>query len=183
MKRSNIIFISLITALSVLPFIIMGIFYLMPAEKKLVSIGDNIHIVVIKNPELQAENVTFEAVEKNRDKATISIDSKTISANQTTIYYKGNTTYLPTYRNEGDTLFIGKPDGPTQNEELTLYIKSKQMKKIILNDQVLKNGTKEDSIDEYSFVPGLTEKINLFINSSISMQKQIESLNAIKLDY
>ena len=182
MKRSNIIFFTLIAVLAVLPFIIVGIFHLMP-EKKLITLGDNASIIVIENPELQAKNVTIEVGEEEGEVLSIRLHTPAIRNLQTTIYYKGNRIYIPAYNEMGDTLFIGKPDDPTQNEELTLYIKSKQMKKIILNDQVLKNGTKEDSIDEYSFVPGLTEKINLFINSSISMQKQIESLNAIKLDY
>ena len=63
MKRSNIIFFTLIAVLAVLPFIIVGIFHLMP-EKKLITLGDNASIIVIENPELQAKNVTIEVGEE-----------------------------------------------------------------------------------------------------------------------
>ena len=182
MKRSNIIFFTLVAVLTILPFITVGIFCLIP-EEKLITLGDNASIIVIENPELKAENVRIEMGEEDGEDPVIRFMTPAIRNLQSAIYYKGNSYYLPVYHEKGDTLFIGKPDGSTQNEELTLLIKSKQKKKIILNDRVLKNGTKEDSTDEYSFVPGLTEKINLFVNSSISIQKQIGNLNAIKLNY
>ncbi|MDH6304299.1 hypothetical protein M2459_001031 [Parabacteroides sp. PF5-5] len=171
MKRSNLIFFIFIGILFITPLVIMGIFYLTPKETKLTGLGSKHHIYIIENNELSAENVKIEQFDDTTEPFEIKIDNTSIFNKYTSIYYKGTKNYLPSIREEGKTLIIGKPQKETSNEKLTLHIKSNLVKKVILNGTEIWNNGEEESADGYSFVPELTEKIDAFVEYYASLQK------------
>lgn len=162
MKRSNIIFFTLISVLFTVPFLLVGIFYLASDNEELVSLGKYYKVIVIDNPELAAGDVKIEFV-KNKKSQRFRTDLKTSMGYYTSIYYKGKRKHLPAFKVEKDTLFVGKPEESPQDGKLILEIKSDHVEQVILNNQTIRGKTKEDLNGEYTYVPGLTGKIDRFI--------------------
>jgi hypothetical protein len=131
MKRSNIIFIALLVALFVLPFIILGGFYIKPSKQYLTGFDESFNVVMIENPSLGADDIEIGSP-KSSSFSGLKINTKELWGNQSYIYYEGKKTYLPVIHNSNDTLFIGKPEKDAK-EKLTLKIQLANLKKINLN--------------------------------------------------
>lgn len=174
MKCSNIIFISLIAGLTILPAAIAGYFYLFPKEITLTGLKEKHTVFAIENPNLKVENVKIEYITYDDTENFFTFNDEKLSVVNTSIYYKGKKNYIPSIREDGDTLYIGQPKKSTQNEPLTLYIKSYQMKKVILNGKVIwDNNILDIPEDGFTYIPDLTEKIQAFVQCSVSLQNEL----------
>lgn len=175
MKLSNKVFLGLLAVLFIAPFIIMGIFYFHPKEVKLAGLEHKHHTIVIENPDLSKNDVQIEHIVYDKIPNEFKINDKSTFKDYTSIHYQGKKNYLPIIREENNTLYIGKPEKPTQGEKLTLHIRSAFLKKIILNNEEIWNNPDESTLDGFSYVPSLTEKLNAFVENSVLMQKELKA--------
>ncbi|GEM_PF-61267 len=175
MKRSNIIFFSLISVLFIIPFILFGVYYFLPGEKRLTGFHDKYKNIIINNPDLNEEDVKI-ILDDNTDYPNITIESKKLFDRQSYIYYESNDqNYIPYIESKGDTLIIGKPKKGKVNEKVVLNISIKSVKKVFLNGKTLWDET--GTSDDYTYIPSLTEKINAFVESSVSLQNHMKKVS------
>jgi hypothetical protein len=135
MKRSTLIFSVLLAVLFVAPFVVAGSFYFFGSEPAVI-IDKHFPVVRIDNPSLQTEDVVLST--DPADYGTLrSFSVKEYRA----LYYKGEKTYLPEVREQGDTLFVGPPrEMEAEADDLPLlYVPAGRADTIYLNGKVIFN--------------------------------------------
>ncbi|RHJ91416.1 hypothetical protein [Parabacteroides bouchesdurhonensis] len=130
MKRSNIIFFSLLAILYFVPLLIFGISNFIPVDKSYTDFG-YIKVLQIDNPALKPDDIkvdtTFIPVYRTPTLCTKN--------DFTYLYYKGTKQYLPEVSGRDSTLIVKGAIESGQDKNLTLHIRINNLKKIILNDQ------------------------------------------------
>jgi len=130
MKRSNLIFLILITTLFVVPFLVVGVFALLPGEKLLYV--DDISLVKIENPALQPGDVIIGLPDTGRTTHKWPFHLKDT---RSYLYYQGKTTYLPEVRYDEGILYVGLPQEAASETNLTLHLNIDGLQKVWLNGE------------------------------------------------
>lgn len=133
-KRSNLLFIGLIAALFLAPFLVYGLYTLFPEKGDLPHSCQRCTAIRIDNPTLTASEVKVFPRPQN-------VSNKLSFCSYA--YYQGKKKYAATLRIEGTVLHIGPPvqDGRDEedgkDEKLTLHIRLHPLERVELNGQTI----------------------------------------------
>ena len=130
MKRSNIIFFSLIAILYITPFVVYGVIRLMPVEQSLTGFVPLIKVLEIENQNLKADEVKID-----RTPTYNAIGSIQNTDELTHLYYKGTKQYLPEVSYRDSTLVVKGAIDARNDKNLTLHVRINSINKVILNGQ------------------------------------------------
>lgn len=128
MKRSNRIFICLIVAVYLVPFLVYGIYCIFPERGTLVGAEKECRVIQIDNPSLTADDVIIFTPSDDRDRLT---------ASRAYVYYQGKNRYAAETERKDDVLRIGLPEENGEEENLTLHIRLKHLEKVRLNGKTI----------------------------------------------
>lgn len=117
MKRSNLLFITLMATLYVLPVLAFGIACLMPNKNTFPQYNENIQVIEIDNPALKSDHVK------------VKIDN-------TYLYYEGDISHPIQFECKDSLLLLKGSQTAGEDCDLILHIGGNQnLKKIILNGE------------------------------------------------
>lgn len=128
MKRSNILFICLLAAFYLVPFLIYGIYCLFPEKGTLTEEEKECRVVQIDNPSLTPEEV---------DIFSRTDDKNKLAAARSHVYYQGKDRYTANIQVENEVLRIGLPEQTGTEEDLTLHIRLNRLQKVRLNGETI----------------------------------------------
>ena len=128
MKRSTLVFASLLAALFIAPFVVAGSYYFFLAEDAVVLVDRHYRVLRINNPSLQSGDVVLstEDVREGTLRSFARRDSRTL-------YYKGKKKYLPDVWDQEDTLYVGKALGAGGDFPLALHVTAGKLDAVFLN--------------------------------------------------
>lgn len=143
MKRSNLLFIILITTIFLIPLIVFAISVLLPGEKCYMGFNERFQVISINNPDLKASDVQV-----NSKPAFTYFPPDNLGEeeeqNKAYLYYKGDQPYLPELSDNIDTLLVGKPLDAGKDTKLSLCIHMNNIHSILLNGECIWSKQNED---------------------------------------
>ncbi|MDR1645654.1 MAG: hypothetical protein LBS05_07530 [Tannerellaceae bacterium] len=131
MKRSTIIFSSLLVVLFVSPFVVLACFYFFFSEPAAV-VAKPFRTLRIENPSLEMKDV--HCIMESTDDRSLSAFAK---KGHHVLYYKGKETYLPTIWEEEDDLMVGSAVDAEKDDHLQLFVHTNKLDTIFLNDWII----------------------------------------------
>ena len=136
MKRSNIIFLSLIIFLFIMPFATVGIFSFLPHKQQILELDKKFRVIMIDNPSLDEEHIHIN--QGLRVWPFSKNNSKTLTDGSSYVYYEGDKIYQPAIHYSVDTLFVGKPEAGAKDVSI-LKIYAEGAENVSLNGNVIWN--------------------------------------------
>lgn len=135
MKKSNLLFLSLMIALYAFPFVIWGVMEATCKDRAYTGIYKE-QTVEIENPQLRPENVHIGTGQPSYFPKEDKIEVR----QRTYLYYASSRQYLPEISVQGDTVKIGKAAGTAEKEDagqLSLHIRFMNLKSVRLNGKII----------------------------------------------
>lgn len=136
MKRSNLLFIILITTIFLIPLIVFTISFLLPSEKCYMGFNERFQVISINNPDLKASDVQVSSKPAFNYFPPNNLGDKE-EQNEAYLYYKGDQRYLPELSDNVDTLLVGKPLDAGKDTKLSLCIHMNNIHFILLNGECI----------------------------------------------
>ena len=134
MKKSNIILISLLVALYIMPVMVWGFNKMSAGGDYISGFGENIRVVKIENNMLKKEDIVVNTKQVTTSNMFI-YNNQDIQMSH--LYYRGNRKFLPEVKLEDDMLTVGKaPDAPS-DAKLKLHIRINDIAEITLNGETV----------------------------------------------
>lgn len=136
MKKSNLLFLYLMVALYIFPFIIWGVKESTCKNQAYTGIYKEQAFIDIENPQLEPENVHIDT----RQSSYFPKEDKIEIQRRTYLYYAGTRQYLPEISIQGDTVKIGKAvemGKEDDTEQLSLHIHFIDLKAVRLNGKII----------------------------------------------
>ena len=133
MKKSNVVLISLLVALYIIPAMVWGINKLSSNSDYYTGFGDNIRIVSIENSLLKKEDIVVNTERVSK----FMQNGLNMSNQQSYLYYKGNRKFLPEASIENDMLIVGKATDAPADAKLKLHIRINDITAIVLNGETV----------------------------------------------
>lgn len=128
MKRSNIIFICLLVAFYLVPFLVYGTYCVFPEKGTLTDEEKECRVVHIENPSLTPEQVNIFSPADDKNK---------LAAARSQVYYEGKDRYAADIKVENGVLHIGLPEKNDTKDSLTLHIRLNRLQKVRLNGETI----------------------------------------------
>lgn len=136
MKKSNRVFIALIVALYIIPFLALGIASLIKKEAFLTGFKQDLRVIRIDNPALRSEDLKID----KRHASEFPRGQLLESTDQSYLYYEGKERYLPEVSRQDSLLMVGLPVNAGQDKDLTLHIRINNIQEIRLNGEIVCTG-------------------------------------------
>jgi hypothetical protein len=133
MKKSNIILISLLVALYIIPAMVWGFNKMNASGDYITGFSNHIRVVQIENNALKKENI----VVNTKRASNFSQNGMHQSINMPYLYYSGNRKYRPEVRMEDDILIVGKATNAPADAKLQLHIRINDISVITLNGETV----------------------------------------------
>ena len=136
MKKSNLLFLYLMVALYIFPFIIWGVKESTCKNQAYTGIYKEQAFIDIENPQLEPENVHIDT----RQSSYFPKEDKIEIQRRTYLYYAGTRQYFPEISIQGDTVKIGKAvemGKEDDTEQLSLHIHFIDLKAVRLNGKII----------------------------------------------
>jgi len=133
MKKSNIILISLLVALYIIPAFVWGFNKINAGGDYITGFGNDIRIVKIENNALKKENI----VVNTKRAAGPSQKSLNKYVQLPYLYYMGNRKFVPEIKKEDDMLVVGQATNAPADANLKLHIRINDITEITLNGETV----------------------------------------------
>jgi hypothetical protein len=133
MKLSTLVFISLLAALFIAPFLVAGSYYFFPAGEPVVVVNKDYRVLRINNPSLKRADVVISAEDVKRS----TLRSYSRKESRTLYYLAGKIKYPPDVWDQEDTLYVGNAPDAADGLPLSLHVPAGELDLIFLNGETI----------------------------------------------